>query len=193
MKKIYIGILLLTSILACSTKEKYVPQLTFYNDNVLLPTITFTTETSNEVYLKYWLFDGETNVHKSRISTGNNHSITLTNIKPNTRYKYVIHNVETDQDSEVFYFTTSILPSDMLQVKKTLIDTTKFNGYILLRKISTSSADVIIDNENFKNIDFSDSRIIGFDFVNCPDNVKISHSILPFTNWRFLITHGTHS
>lgn len=132
-------------IFACTSNEKILPELFFYNDNALLPTISFKTGNTAEVFIEYWPYnDGKRKQH-SKVSTGEDHRLTLFGVKPTTKYYYRIHNKTAGSTSEEFSFMTNVLPNEMLEVEKIIIDTTQFSGYILIRKIGTVSADVMLD------------------------------------------------
>ncbi len=131
----------------CSQYDKILPELSFKNDNALLPTITFKTSKVGDVYIEYWPDDNSNRRQRSKVSNGQNHSLTLFNLKPSTKYNYVVRNISVNSTSEEFSFMTSALPAEMLKVEKVLIDSAQFDGYVLVRMLSEFSADVLIDKE----------------------------------------------
>lgn len=131
----------------CSIHEKLSPQFSFYNNNVLLPTISFTSSDSNAYFVKYWPEGEEDNIFQSRHSTGIDHQIVLTNVTPNTTYSYLIYSQGTQQVSDTLTFLTGELPFDIVTVKKRSVEEDVFDGYILIRKWAPIGSDVIINKE----------------------------------------------
>ncbi len=127
--------------------EKPIPTISFNNGNVLQPTISFNTTRMGQVYIEYWLHSDSLTLKRSKISDGNNHSFTLLNLKPSSKYFYTINDLTSEYKSEKLSFMTSVLPEEVLKTNKILIDTSQFEGYILLRKLGAISADVLVDNE----------------------------------------------
>lgn len=131
----------------CSVQEKFNPQVSFYNDNSLLPAISFSSSDSNAYVIKYWP-DGEPDkAQQSGLSTGTEHKIVLTNVTPATTYHYLIQSQSTKQISGTLTFQTKELPFDIVSIKKQNIKSNVFDGYILIRRWAPVGSDVIINNE----------------------------------------------
>lgn len=144
----YIVLILLSFLWAsCVRNEAINPTVSFQNGNVLLPKIEFKTSKSCQVFIEYWPLDKANQIRKSKISEGIDHSIILNNLKQSTQYQYILNNITTGSKSEVLNFETGALPNDIVRTKKTLIDTTQFNGYVLIRKLSPNGSDAILNNE----------------------------------------------
>jgi arylsulfate sulfotransferase len=131
---------------ACESSWHTHPQLTFYNNNVLLPHIQFTTSDSATVYIEYWPVNHPDKRQKAKSNKGINHSVILINVKPVTPYSYRITR-ENGQSSQEFYFKTDSVPDEVLGIRKDKIDTTLFDGYILLHRFFRQGADVLIDRD----------------------------------------------
>ncbi|MDH4057183.1 MAG: aryl-sulfate sulfotransferase [Cyclobacteriaceae bacterium] len=129
----------------CSSIVEGDPSATF-EENVLRPKISFSTLDSISVYVQYWK-KGSQKIQKSTVSTGIKHDILLLNLTGEAEYEYRIHSIEGDRKSKVFQFKTEKIPEDIFIVNKEKIDTTAFNGYILIRKFIGNGADVILNNE----------------------------------------------
>jgi arylsulfate sulfotransferase len=149
MKRHYLPILIYSTLLfqGCARNEYSTPELSLQNSNVLLPAISFKSETSGEVFIEYWPQDNPGKIQRSGVSAGEHHRIILFNVKPSTRYNYRINNINTNHKSDVFDFETGMLPDDIVKTTGSLIDTSQFKGYILVRKLSEKSSEVILDNE----------------------------------------------
>lgn len=137
------GLLLL---LACESSWHTQPRVTFYNSNVLVPQIQFSTQDSTPVYVEYWPVNNPQRVKITKSSYGIHHTITLVNLKPATRYGFRIVG-ENGPSSKELYFTTDSVPGHVLGVRKDKTDSALFDGYILLRRFFKQGADVLIDNE----------------------------------------------
>lgn len=122
------------------------PHVNFHKQNVLRPEIRFQTENNENVFIEYWPENLPNRVQKSRISSGTQHDIILLNIAPSTKYNYLISTSENDQRSDTFSFTTGVVPENVFNIRKDLIDTTLFDGYILVRNLY-QPVDAIINRE----------------------------------------------
>jgi hypothetical protein len=69
------------------------------------------------------------------------------NLKPATPYQYVIVNNRTGRKSDPIDFQTRKLPAEITQTTKALIDSSLFDGYILIRGLAPKGADVMIDSK----------------------------------------------
>ncbi len=130
---------------ACQSAWHSDPEVTFYNSNVLLPHLEFTTPDSTVVRIEYWPVDRPSARQRTKPSHGRNHAITLFNVKPNRHYAYTI--VHNNRSSKEFFFQTDSVPAHVLHIRKERIDTTVFDGFILLRRFFKHGADVLIDRE----------------------------------------------
>jgi outer membrane protein assembly factor BamB len=140
------GIVLSALVLTgCEKTWHAQPQVIFQKNNVLLPQIQFATTDSLELFIEFWPVSRPAKRQKSASSFGIYHDITLLNIKPATEYAYRIHS--GGDSSKEFRFKTDSVPDDVLGIRKDKIDTTLFNGFILLRRFFKQGADVILDKE----------------------------------------------
>lgn len=142
--KIFIGCVILS---ACSQVEKIKPEVSFLNDNVLLPEIRFETKDSAKVMVTYWPVNRPERIQNSPFSYGTRHAIVLMNLKSGSQYQYMISNTTSGRKSETFSFETRFLPSEITATEKHTIDSTQFDGFILVRGLNPKGSDVIIDNE----------------------------------------------
>lgn len=133
-------------LVAVSCKDSIKPEVSFNNNNVLLPAIEFNTPGESEVFIRYWPVNNTSRQQQSKTTKGRNHRIVLLNLKPATEYNYQIH-TSAGQLNDVFSFRTGTLPEEVTQTKKQIIDTTQFKGFALVRRLSPKGVDVIIDNE----------------------------------------------
>ncbi len=69
------------------------------------------------------------------------------NLKPASQYNFVISNNSSGRKTEPFRFETRFLPEDITSTVKLTIDSTQFDGFVLVRGLDPKGADVIIDNE----------------------------------------------
>ncbi len=128
-------------------RQDITPVVGLHNNNVLLPTIKFSTSQESEVFVEYWMVSDTRRVQRSKMSKGKDHRIVLLNLKPLTTYNYVIHTTSPESKTDVFSFQTGKLPDDITNTKKQVIDTAKFKGFVLVRRLAPKGADVIIDSE----------------------------------------------
>ncbi|QOI96352.1 MAG: aryl-sulfate sulfotransferase [Flammeovirgaceae bacterium] len=142
-------ILLMLALIAwaCQSSWYSEPEITFLNGNVLLPQIRFSTTDSVSVCIEYWPVHNTRLKHASKASLGKYHEVILVNLKPNTQYAYHLVNERGQTTSEEYTFTTDSVPGHIVRVKKDIIDTTLFNGYILIRRFFKQGADVLL-NQN---------------------------------------------
>ncbi|HTF17944.1 MAG TPA: aryl-sulfate sulfotransferase [Chryseolinea sp.] len=145
--KTEIPILLALLCLTGCVRQSLEPKVTLHNDNVLLPTIAFSTSEESDAYIEYWPKEHTHRTQRSRHSTGKDHRIVLLNLKPSVVYDYVIHTTNPDRTTNVLNFQTGPLPPEVTQTKKQVIDTTQFDGYILVRRLSPTGVDVMVDKE----------------------------------------------
>jgi arylsulfate sulfotransferase len=132
---------------ACSPVEKVEPEISFLDDNALLLQIRFETTDSAEFMISYWPVNKPHRIQNSPMSYGTDHNIILMNLKPATQYDFIISNKSSGNKSKPFSFETKALPADITSTDKHTVDTTQFNGFILVRGLAPKGADVIIDNE----------------------------------------------
>ncbi|MFN3840222.1 MAG: aryl-sulfate sulfotransferase [Cyclobacteriaceae bacterium] len=130
---------------ACQSSWHSEPQVTFNNNNVLLPQITFETRDSTPIQVEYWPVGRPAKRQLTKANPGRKHAVTLVNIKPKTRYVYRI--TSKQRRSHEYYFETDSVPADVLGIRKVKIDTTLFEGFILIRRFFRQGADVLIDRE----------------------------------------------
>jgi len=132
---------------ACSRTESVIPEVSFLKGNALLPEIRFESPDSAEFMVSYWPVNKPLRKQDSYLSNGTSHNIVLVNLKPETIYNYYISNRSSGRKSETFSFNTRPLPADITSTDKHTIDTTQFDGFILVRGLAPKGADVIIDRE----------------------------------------------
>ncbi len=132
---------------ACSQVEKIKPEVSFLDGNVLLPQIRFETADSAAYKVSYWPVNRPHRKQDSPLSHGNHHNIILMNLKSGSQYQYVISNITSGKKSDTFSFETKFLPLEITGTDKHTIDSTQFDGYILVRGLNPKGSDVIIDNE----------------------------------------------
>ena len=137
----------LVLLLTMGCKDNITPQVSFHNNNVLLPAIEFTTPDDVEAYIKYWPAHNPSRLQQSTKTKGKNHRIVLLNLKEATEYKYQIYTSSPEKIDDVFSFQTATLPEEVTQTKKVVIDTMQFKGFALVRRLAPKGVDVIIDNE----------------------------------------------
>jgi len=142
--KLFIVCVMLT---ACSQVEKIKPEVSFLNGNALLPQIQFDTPDSAAFMVSYWPVNKPHRKQDSPWSYGTSHTIVLMNLKAATQYNFIITNNSSGRSSDKFSFETKLLPAEITSTDKHTIDTTQFDGFILVRGLSPLGADVIIDNE----------------------------------------------
>lgn len=147
MRKYFSALIMIVVIAGCKGKSELKPELVLTNNNVLLPTIKFSVEEKADYNIKYWSENNPERIQVSTTSTGIDHTIVLANVKSETKYNYVIYNKITKKQSQTFSFQTGPLPFDIITTKKKAIDTTLFDGFILIRKVAPVGSDVILDNE----------------------------------------------
>lgn len=123
------------------------PKVTFRDGNVLLPQIQFETHTDDRVYIEYWPEQRLDKRQSSTFSTGRLHAITLVNLTQLTTYQFRVCRAGRTRKSKTFSFVTGAVPETVFQPEKVKIDTSLFNGYILVRRLSKSGADAILNNE----------------------------------------------
>jgi arylsulfate sulfotransferase len=142
--KVFLSCIILS---ACSRMDTIKPEVSFLNGNTLLPQIQFETSDSAQFMVSYWPVNKPDRKQNSGLSGGTHHSIVLVNLKAETIYNYYISNKSTGKKSETFSFNTPPLPNDITSAEKHTIDTTQFDGFILVRGLAPKGADVIIDRE----------------------------------------------
>jgi arylsulfate sulfotransferase len=141
------GYLLLLLLALSSCKEVSEPTVLFHEDNALLPKIFFTTDKDARYLVEYWITNDESSFQKSKESSGQDHVVILYNVLPATKYSYRLRDAEALTVSDIYEFTTQNLPADLITLKKEKIDTTAFDGYILMRKFRSPAADIILNNK----------------------------------------------
>lgn len=132
---------------ACNPVEKITPEISFLDGNALLPQIQFETPDSAAYMVSYWPVNKPDRKQGSPLSYGKSHNIVLMNLKPSTQYEFIISNRSSGSRSKPLSFVTKVLPTDITTTEKHTIDTTQFNGFILVRSLLPIGADVIIDKE----------------------------------------------
>jgi arylsulfate sulfotransferase len=146
--KIGLKLLLWGIILSgCNRMAVIKPEVTFVNGNALLPQIQFGSPEVGEFIIYYWPVSNPQNKQESYVSYGTTHEITLINLKAETSYNYYISDKKSGDKSELFSFDTKPLPKEVTSTEKITIDTTLFDGFILVRGLFPKGADVIVDHE----------------------------------------------
>jgi len=123
------------------------PRISFRNGNVLLPQIKFGTEKNDQVYIEYWPELQPERIQVSKVSEGMDHAITLVNLTQLTTYQFAIRRTDKSRKSKTFTFMTGAIPELAFRPEKVKIDSTLFDGYILVRRLAKSGADAIINKE----------------------------------------------
>jgi hypothetical protein len=88
----------------------------FHEGNVVLPKVSFTSSDDKRFVVEYWPTGNKSFIQKSSESSGRSHAIALLNIRPATKYSYVIRDVDNQTQSDVFDFTTPEIPDDIIQI-----------------------------------------------------------------------------
>jgi arylsulfate sulfotransferase len=145
MKNLFIVIFFLLFIFA-ACRDIGDTSVTYHQNNLLLPVITFTSDKDINAIVEYWPSANTSSVQQSKESVGPDHSVILYNILPGTTYNYQIRDVEDGSLSDVNEFTTAQLPDAVIKIKKATIDSTAFDGFILMRKFSSPAADILLNN-----------------------------------------------
>lgn len=134
-------------LFACGERITSEPVVAFHNDNVLLPKITFETSELDSVFVEFWSESKAHEVRRSKVSIGTNHSIILMNLIQDHAYTYKIKSLLTGNETDNYQFNTGRIPQKLVRVKKHRIDTTLFDGYILLRRFFRKGVDIIMNRE----------------------------------------------
>lgn len=130
-----------------SCKELSKPTVVFHQGNALLPKVFFTTGDDDRYLVEYWNAANKSSIQKSEESSGPDHLVILYNVLPGTKYNYRLRDAKELTVSETYEFTTPELPDNLITIKKATIDSTVFDGYILMRKFSSPAADIILNNK----------------------------------------------
>jgi arylsulfate sulfotransferase len=123
------------------------PAVTLHESNVLLPKISFTSDGSKNVVVEYWPASNKQAKQQSQASMGPKHDVILYNVTPATKYNYLIKDAGGQSASAIYEFTTGELPQEIIKIKRATIDSTVFDGYILMRKFASPAADIILNNK----------------------------------------------
>jgi arylsulfate sulfotransferase len=123
------------------------PKVFFRGNNVLLPQVSFTSKSDKRFVVEYWPTGDRSSIKKSGESSGTSHDIILLNVTPTTKYNYIIRDLHDQGVSDTYEFVTNEVPKTIMEIKKEKIDSTLFDGYILLRGFVKSGADVLINNK----------------------------------------------
>lgn len=115
------------------------------SENTLRPVIQFKTAGESEAFVSYWPKENSLHKQRSRKSSGTEHRVVLLNVKPATTYDYVIHTNKPERTTNALSFTTPPLPAFVTHTTKVKIDTSIFNGYVLIRRLAPFGVDVILD------------------------------------------------
>lgn len=142
--KSLIAVLLALSLFTSCVNNNLEPTVDL-SENSLRPAIQFQTANHSEAFISYWPKDNPFQKQHSRKSTGKDHRVILLNLKPATTYDYVIHTSNPERTTNALSFTTAPLPAFVTQSAKVKIDTSVFNGYVLIRRLAPFGVDVIID------------------------------------------------
>jgi len=144
----YPGIFLLAVLVGgCAGFVRQDPKVTFVDNNALLPNVQFETGDEERVSVEYWP-TGQPDVRQtSNVSAGKNHSITLVNLAERTSYNFWVIRADSSRKSRMYTFVTGEVPEQAFKPSLEKIDTTLFNGYILVRRLSGSGADAILNNK----------------------------------------------
>jgi arylsulfate sulfotransferase len=130
-----------------SCKEISEPMVMLHESNVLLPKLSFTSDDGKRVVIEYWPASNKSAKQQSQASIGPTHNVILYNVTPATEYNYQIIDLNDQSASDIYGFTTGALPEEIIKIKKATIDSTVFDGYILMRKFRSPAADVILNNK----------------------------------------------
>lgn len=142
--------LLITIVLAACSDKLPDFKFEFHRDNTTLPKITFTTRDSATTWVEYYCADLTQPVFQTRPSDGVYHQIILLNIKPAREYRYRVQ-IRNRKNKTItspwMTFRSKSVPDTLLTVEKMKIDTSVFQGYILIRRFFQSGVDALIDAE----------------------------------------------
>lgn len=122
------------------------PKVTFLHENALLPNIQFETGDDEQVRVEYWPEAQPANRQSSSVSQGRSHSIPLFNLRERTVYNYWVVRADSSRKSKMYGFITGEVPEKAFKPTRDKIDSTLFPGYILVRRLSGSGADAILNN-----------------------------------------------
>lgn len=136
-----ISILVLTGCVRQSLDPVVAP----HNRNVLLPAVQFSTAKVCDAFVSYWPKGRPALRQESGVSSGRDHRIILLNVKPSTVYEYTIHTSDPDRITNALTFETGPLPPEVTHAKKVTVDTSQFNGYVLIRRLFPKGVDVVLD------------------------------------------------
>lgn len=146
MSRIVVTAVAVLLLLNGCIRQSLDPKISFRNNNVLLPTLEFSTSEETDAYVEYWPRDHRERMQRSGHSKGKYHSITLMGVTPSTVYDYTIHTSNPERVTNTLTFSTTQLPAGITELKKQLIDTAQFNGYVLVRRLAPRGVDVMINN-----------------------------------------------
>lgn len=141
-------IILLSALVGgCAGFVRQDPKVTFVHDNALLPNIQFETREDESVRVEYWKEGRPADRQSSGVSKGRKHSITLVKLAERTTYNFWIIRADTTHKSRMYTLVTGEVPEKAFRPSKEKIDSTLFTGYILVRRLSGSGADAILNRK----------------------------------------------
>lgn len=132
----------------CSPLE-HGPSVSFTNGNGLRPGISYQLSDSLTSWVRYWPAAKPFRVLQTPARSGKLFDVTLVNVFPDTDYRYQILMRNKSGDtlrSREFGLRTGVVPDSIYRVSKEKIDTTVFQGYILLRRYFKLGVDLLLNN-----------------------------------------------
>lgn len=135
-------------IIGCSP-IKSDPRVSFPDQNVLRPKITFELSDSLTCWIRYWPVGKPYHALQTPPVKRQFFEVTVVNALPETDYIFQLIMVGQDGDtlrSREYGLRTGILQDSVFRVSKEKIDTTAFNGYILLRRYFKLGVDLMINS-----------------------------------------------
>lgn len=142
---------LLILIFSACSPFKGEPVLSFDNGNFLRLKIDFQLKEESNAWLEFWPESAPALRRKTNPLFSASHSAILMNLTPETRYKFRLITLSPEGSdtlrSREFDFMTGIVPEGVYGIRKDKIDSTLFNGYILIRRFYRSGADALVNNK----------------------------------------------
>lgn len=151
--KIYYHLILVLFLFVISSCSPFKgdPDISFDQGNILKPRIDFRLKDPGLAWIEFWKSQVPSKVRSSAPVNATEHSVVLMNLTAETRYKFRLLTIKPGTEdtlrSREFEIMTGTVSGDIFSVRKDKIDSTLFNGFILIRRFYQSGADALINNK----------------------------------------------
>ncbi|HLF35391.1 MAG TPA: aryl-sulfate sulfotransferase [Cyclobacteriaceae bacterium] len=150
MRNIYsllIVYVILAMFLYCCTGEK-IYNLVVKPVNAIQVTMKFDIRIAEKINFKYWETSSPDETFIEINKPSRHHQITLFNLKPGTRYGYVIEIAGSEKSfsTDTSFFTTLIPEPSLPELSLSTDSGNVFNGFIMIRTVEGLSRQLILDN-----------------------------------------------